>query len=264
MQSISTLAAIHPNAQIGQDVTISSFVTIEDDVVIGDGTWIGANAVIMSGARIGKNCKIYPGAVISAPPQDLKYAGEPTLLELGDNSVVRECCTLNRGTKATGKTVVGSKCLLMAYTHIAHDCIVGNECVFSNNATLAGHVEVDNYVTIGGMVAVQQFSKIGAYCMLGGGTVHNKDVPPYIRVAHYPTSYIGVNSIGLRRRGFSDTDIRQIQDIYHQLFVAKVNRREALRIVQEEMPDSPFKTNILEFIDASKQGIVKGLRSKQD
>lgn len=264
MQSISTLAAIHPNAQIGQDVTISSFVTIEDDVVIGDGTWIGANAVIMSGARIGKNCKIFPGAVISAPPQDLKYAGEPTLLELGDNSVVRECCTLNRGTKATGKTVVGSKCLLMAYTHIAHDCIVGNECVFSNNATLAGHVEVDNYVTIGGMVAVQQFSKIGAYCMLGGGTVHNKDVPPYIRVAHYPTSYIGVNSIGLRRRGFSDTDVRQIQDIYHQLFVAKVNRREALRIVQEEMPESTFKTKILEFIDTSKQGIVKGLRSKQD
>ena len=258
---ISPLAAIHPNAQIGQNVTISPFVTIESDVIIGDNTWIAPNAVIMSGARIGNNCKIHSNSVIAGAPQDLKYAGEPTLLFIGDNTVVRECCTLNRGTKATGQTVVGKNCLIMAYSHIAHDCYVGDDCILSNNATLAGHVEIEHCVILGGMVAIQQFSKVGAYTMLGGGTMYNKDVPPFIRCAHYPSSYIGVNSIGLRRRGFTELEVRQIQDIYHQLFVIKQPRKQALAFIQNELPESKHKSTILNFINSSQQGIVKGLRT---
>jgi len=261
MQQISPLAVVHPNAQIGRNVHISPFVTIEADVVIGDNTWIAPNVVIMSGARIGQNCKIHANAVIAGAPQDLKFAGEPTLLIIGDNTVIRECCTLNRGTKATGKTVIGKNCLIMAYSHVAHDCVVGDDCILSNNATLAGHVEIDNFVILGGMVAIQQFTKVGAYSMLGGGTMYNKDVPPFIRCAHYPSSYIGVNSIGLRRRGFTDADVRHIQDIYYQLFVVKKPRQETLNFIQNELPNSAYKTQILTFINNSKQGIVKGLRN---
>jgi UDP-N-acetylglucosamine acyltransferase len=257
----SPLAVIHPNAKIGKNVTISQFVTIEDDVEIGDNTSIAPNVVIMSGARIGKNCQIFPGAIISAAPQDLKFGGEATTLEIGDNTIIRECCTLNKGTKATGKTVIGSNCLIMAYVHVAHDCIVGDHCIMANNATLAGHVELEEAVIIGGMVAIQQFTKIGAYSMLGGGTLHNKDVPPYIRVGHQPSSYIGVNTIGLRRRGFSEADIRQIQDIYQLLFVAKIPRANALEAIRNQFGQSEYAQAILHFIQHSKQGILKGLKS---
>lgn len=259
----SPLSVIHPNAKIGKNVTISQFVTIEDDVEIGDNTNIAPNVVIMSGARIGKNCQIYPGAVVSGAPQDLKFGGEPTILEIGDNTIIRECCTLNKGTTATGKTVIGSNCLLMAYVHVAHDCIVGDQCIMANNATLAGHVELEEAVIVGGMVAIQQFTKIGAYSMLGGGTLHNKDVPPYIRVARQPSSYIGVNVIGLRRRGFSEADIRQIQDIYHLLFVAKIPQAQAIETIKSRFEASEYAQNILNFVENSKQGILKGLKSSQ-
>lgn len=255
----SPLSAVHPDAKIGHNVTISPFVSIDADVEIGDNTWIGPNATIMSGARIGKNCQIFPGAVLAAAPQDLKFGGEPTTLEVGDNTIIRECATLNRGTHATGRTVVGSNCLIMAYVHIAHDCIVGDYCILANNATLAGHVELEQAVIIGGMVAIQQFTKVGAYSMLGGGTLHNKDVPPYIRVARQPASYIGVNSIGLRRKGFSDTEIREIQDIYHLLFVAKISRAEAIESIQTQFAESKYQKIILDFVQQSKQGILKGL-----
>jgi UDP-N-acetylglucosamine acyltransferase len=257
----SPLSVIHPNAKIGKNVTISQFVTIEDDVEIGDNTNIAPNVVIMSGARIGKNCQIYSGAVVSGAPQDLKFGGEATTLEIGDNTIIRECCTLNKGTKATGKTVIGSNCLLMAYVHVAHDCIIGDQCIMANNATLAGHVELEEAVIVGGMVAIQQFTKIGAYSMLGGGTLHNKDVPPYIRVARQPSSYIGVNVIGLRRRGFSEADIRQIQDIYQLLFVAKIPRAQALETIKSQFEASEYAQNILNFVENSKQGILKGLKS---
>lgn len=252
------LAVVHPNAVIGNNVTISPFVTIEDNVVIGEGSWIGPNAVIMSGARIGKNCKIFPGAVVSSIPQDLKFKGEETVLEIGDNTVVREYCTLNRGTMANKKTVIGANCLLMSYVHIAHDCIVGDNCILANNATLAGHVTVEDNVILGGMVAIQQFTLIGTFSMLGGGVLLNKDVPPYVRVARYPASYIGVNVIGLKRRGFSADAISRIQDIYHRLFVSVQNRSEAVKLIQNELPDSPEKRLIMGFVENSQNGIIKG------
>lgn len=256
----STLSVIHPNAKIGNNVTISPFVTIEDDVEIGDNTYIASNAVLMSGTRVGKNCKIFPGAILGAIPQDLKFEGEHTTLEVGDNTTIREYCTLNRGTVANGKTVVGSNCLLMAYVHVAHDCIVGDNCVLANNATLAGHVEVEDFVVIGGLVAIQQFTKIGSHAMLGGGTMHNKDVPPYVRVARQPASYIGINSIGLRRRGFSEAAVQEIQDIYNYLYVSKMTRSEALAAIEKDFPQSEYKSAILNFINESKQGILKGLK----
>lgn len=253
-------AIIHPNAKIGQNVTISQFVTVEDNVEIGDNTWIGPNAVIMSGARIGKNCKIFTGAVISSIPQDLKFNGEDSLLIIGDNTVIREYCTLNRGTAANKKTIIGSNCLLMSYVHVAHDCIVGNNCILANNATLAGHVTIEDNAILGGMVAVHQFTKIGAFSMLGGGVLLNKDVPPFIRVARYPASYIGVNVVGLRRRAFSPDAIKNIQDIYHQMFVVNHNRSLAISSIEQQFPNSEEKNIILEFVQSSKNGIVKGLR----
>jgi len=254
------LAAVHEGAHIGKNVTISPFVTIEDDVVIGDDTWIGPNAVIMSGARIGRNCKIFPGAVISAIPQDMKFQGEASTLEIGDNTIIREYCTLNRGTAAYDKTVIGKNCLLMSYVHVAHDCIIGDHCILANNATLAGHVIIGDYALLSGMVAVSQFTKVGAHAMLGGGVLLNKDVPPYIRVARYPASYIGVNVIGLRRRGFSSENIQRIQDIYHQLFVVIQNRKQAIEAILEKVPDSAERTEIMSFVECSKNGIIKGLK----
>jgi UDP-N-acetylglucosamine acyltransferase len=254
------LAVIHPNAVIGDNVTISPFVTIEDNVVIGEGTWIGPNAVIMSGARIGKNCKIFPGAVVSSIPQDLKFQGEDSILEIGDNTIIREYCTLNRGTSANQKTVVGNNCLLMSYVHIAHDCQVGNNCILANNATLAGHVVVEENALLGGMVAVHQFTRIGAYSMLGGGVLLNKDVPPFVRVARYPASFIGVNVIGLRRKGFNADAIQRIQDIYHQLFVVSQNRAQAVSAIHNQLPKSKELDTIMGFVDNSQNGIIKGLR----
>lgn len=254
------LAVIHPDAVIGDNVTIGPFVSIEADVVIGEGTWIGPNAVIMSGARIGKNCKIFSGAVVSSIPQDLKFNGESTLLIIGDNTVVREYCTLNRGTAANKKTVIGSNCLLMAYVHVAHDCEIGNNCILANNATLAGHVAVEDNVILGGMVAVQQFTRIGAFSMLGGGVLLNKDVPPYVRVARYPASFIGVNVIGLKRRGFAADAIERIEEIYHRLFVAVQNRTEAIKLINTELPESSEKSLIMGFVENSQNGIIKGPR----
>jgi len=252
------LAVIHPKAVIGENVTIGPFVSIEENVVIGDGSWIGSNAVIMSGARIGKNCKIFPGAVVSSIPQDLKFKGEDTVLEIGDNTVIREYCTLNRGTLANKRTVIGSNSLLMAYVHVAHDCVVGDNCILANNATLAGHVVIEDNVILGGMVAVQQFTKIGAFSMLGGGVLLNKDVPPFVRVARYPASFIGGQVIGLKRNGFSSDAIDRIEDIYHRLFVAFQNRTEAIKLINSVLPDSPEKSIIMGFVENSQNGIIKG------
>ena len=254
------LAVIHPNAVIGSNVIISPFVTIEDNVVIGDGTWIGPNASIMSGARIAQNCKIFPGAVVGSIPQDLKFKGEESTLEIGENTVIREYCTLNRGTAANKKTVIGSNCLLMSYVHVAHDCEIGNKCILANNATLAGHVRVDENSIIGGMVAIQQFTHIGAFSMLGGGVLLNKDVPPFIRVARYPASDIGVTVIGLRRNGYNEEAIKIIQEIYRQLFVVSQNRKQALDFIENEILSTNESEKILEFVKNSHNGIVKGLR----
>ncbi|MCH2022531.1 MAG: acyl-ACP--UDP-N-acetylglucosamine O-acyltransferase [Saprospiraceae bacterium] len=256
-------AAVHPKARIGKNVKIGPWAHIEEDVVIGDNTTIAANVCIMSGTRIGKNCQIFPGAIVGAIPQDLKFNGEDTTLEIGDNVIIREYCTLNRGTRANYKTVIGNNCLLMAYVHVAHDCVIGEHCILANNATLAGHVEIEEHVIVGGMTAVHQFVQIGSFSLIGGGTLLNKDVPPYVRISRYPASYIGVNTVGLRRKGFSTTEIRNIQDVYHQLFVEHRNVSKAVKSIDLKIEDSVEKQRILAFVRASKNGVIKGLNKRK-
>ena len=252
------LSSVHPKAKIGKKVDIGPFVTIYEDAEIGDGCWIGPNVTIMNGARIGSNCKIYPGAVIAAEPQDLKYRGEITTAVIGSNTIIRECVTVNKGTMASGKTIVGEGCLLMAYAHIAHDCIIGNNCVIANNAALAGHITVDDYAILGGVTAVHQFVKIGQHAFVSGGSLVGKDVPPYVKAARIPLSYAGVNAIGLRRRGYDEATITRIEDIYRIIFVKHHNVSKALDLVEAEVEPSYERDLILNFIRNSERGIMKG------
>jgi len=258
---MSNLAQIHPNAKIGECVEIGPFTTIYGDVVIGSGTWIGPNVTIMDGARIGKNCRIFPGAVISAIPQDLKFAGETTTVEIGDNTTIRECCTLNRGTKDRMTTKVGSNCLLMAYVHLAHDAFVGDNCVIANSANIAGHVTIGNWVVIEGVVAVQQFIEIGDHAFIAGGSLVRKNVPPFIKVAREPLSYIGVNSIGLRRRGYTDEQVSRLEDIYRVLFVHNNTVVAGVKQIVDSFPDSDEKQIVLAFIQRSEKGVVRGAQT---
>jgi UDP-N-acetylglucosamine acyltransferase len=254
---ISPLAHIHPNAKLGKDVTVDPFAVVEGDVQIGDGTHIMSGAVVMKKVIIGKSCKIFPGAVIGAIPQDLKFNGEDTIVQIGDNTTIRECVTVNRGTKDKWKTVVGSNCLLMAYSHIAHDCILGDYVIIANSVQLAGHVEIGDHAIIGGMAAAIQFSKIGAHTYIAGGTEIIKDVPPFIKAGRSPLSYAGVNSVGLQRRGFTSEKINGISEIYRNIYLRGLNITQATQIIEKELPESDEKTEILEFIKASKRGILK-------
>ncbi|MGN6540233.1 MAG: acyl-ACP--UDP-N-acetylglucosamine O-acyltransferase [Ginsengibacter sp.] len=254
---ISPLAHIHPNAKLGKDVIVDPFAVVEGDVQIGDGTHIMSGAVVMKKVIIGKSCKIFPGAVIGAIPQDLKFNGEDTIVQIGDNTTIRECVTVNRGTKDKWKTVVGSNCLLMAYSHIAHDCILGDYVIIANSVQLAGHVEIGDHAIIGGMAAAIQFSKIGAHTYIAGGTEIIKDVPPYIKAGRSPLSYAGVNSVGLQRRGFTSERINGISEIYRNIYLRGLNITQATQIIEKELPESDEKTEILEFIKASKRGILK-------
>ncbi|MGV3763471.1 acyl-ACP--UDP-N-acetylglucosamine O-acyltransferase [Parapedobacter sp.] len=255
---IQPLAYIHPQAKIAGNVVIEPFVTIHKDVVIEDGTWIGSNVTIMDGARIGKNCRIFPGAVISGIPQDLKFDGEETTAEIGDNTTIRECVTVNRGTKDKWKTVIGKNCLIQAYSHIAHDCIVGDNCIFSNNSTLAGHITVGDFVVLAGMVAVHQFCHVGSHAFIAGGSLVRKDVPPFVKAAREPLAYVGINSVGLRRRGFSSSQINEIQDIYRVLFVKNNNLTKALDIIEAEYKPTEIRDEILDSIRNSNRGVMKG------
>ena len=252
------LANIHPEAKIAENVTIEPFATIYQDVVIGEGSWIGPYVTIMPGTRIGKNCKIYPGAVVGGDPQDLKYRGEYTTTEIGDNNIIRECVTINKGTSAKGKTVVGNNCLIMAYVHIAHDCLVGNNCILVNNTQLAGEVILDDFVILAGMVAVHQFVHIGSHVMIAGGSLVRKDVPPFIKAAREPLSYVGINSIGLRRRNFTNEKIREVQDIYRYIYQKGLNTSQAVEIIEAEMPATQERDEILLFVKDSKRGIIRG------
>ena len=252
------LAYVNPQAKVAKNVVIEPFVTIDKNVIIGEGTWIGPNVTIMEGARIGNNCKIYPGAVISAPPQDLKYNGEETTVTIGDNTTIREFVTINRGTKANMETVIGNNCLLMAYVHIAHDCIIGNNCILANAATLAGHIVIDDWAIIGGLSAVHQFVNIGSHTMISGGSLVRKDVPPFTKSAREPLSYVGINSIGLRRRGFSFEKIKEIQDIYRIIYLRGYNVTQAIDVIEAEMPATSERDEILSFISKSSRGIMKG------
>ena len=256
---MSNLSHIHPNAKIGKDVTVSPFSFIDDNVEIGEGTWIGPNVTIFSGARIGKNCRIFPGAVISAIPQDLKFKGEDTTTEIGDNTTIRECVTINRGTTDKMKTAVGSNCLLMAYVHVAHDCILGNNIIIANSVNLAGHVTIENWVILEGLAAVQQFVRIGAHAFITGGSLVRKNVPPFTKAAREPLQYVGINSVGLRRRGFSNESVLENEDIYRTLYVKGHNVTNALAIIEQEAPASKEKEQILNFIHESKDGIMRGI-----
>lgn len=256
------LVSIHPDAKIGKGVVIEPFTHIEGDVVIGDGSWIGSNVTIMNGARIGKNVKIFPGAVISAIPQDLKFAGEHTTAEIGDNSTIRECVTINRGTDDRGKTVIGENCLLMAYVHVAHDCIIGRECIVSNSTQIAGHVVIDNYVIVGGTSAIHQFVRIGSYCFISGGSLVRKDVPPYVKAIREPLTYGGLNFVGLKRRGFSLEKYNEIQEIYRYVFLKGLNTSQAVDQIVSDLKPSKERDEITGFITETERGIIKGYVAK--
>jgi UDP-N-acetylglucosamine acyltransferase len=252
-------AYIHPEARIGNNVTIEPFAYIDKDVEIGDNSWIGPNACIWQGARIGKNCRIFSGAQISCEPQDLKFDGEVTTTEIGDNSTIREFVTISRGTTDRMKTKIGSSCLLMAYVHVAHDCVLGDHCIISNSVQVAGHVTIDEYTVIGGTAAVRQFVRIGAHTMIAGGSLVRKDVPPFVSAAREPLGYSGINAIGLKRRGFTTGQLNQIQEIYRTIFLSELNTSKAMDKIKEEFEASPEKSMIIEFIENSERGIMKGI-----
>lgn len=255
------LAYIHPEAKIAPNVVIEPFVTIDKNVVIGEGSRIGSNATILEGTTIGKNCNIFPGAVIGAVPQDLKFVGEETTVEIGDNTTIREFATINRGTKARNKTVIGNNCLLMAYVHVAHDCIIGNNVILVNSVQVAGEVVIEDWAIIGGLSAIHQFVHIGAHVMVAGGSLVSKDIPPFIKAGRERLSYVGVNSIGLRRRSFTNEQIRDIQDCYRVLFQSSLNNSDALIRIEAELPASNERDDILLFVRNSQRGIIRGYAS---
>ncbi|WP_192346398.1 acyl-ACP--UDP-N-acetylglucosamine O-acyltransferase [Algoriphagus sp. Y33] len=255
---ISPLAHIDPKATIGKNVHIDPFTMIGENVTIGDNTWIGPNVTIFSGASIGKNCKIFPGAVIAGIPQDLKFQGEDSTVMIGDNTTIRECVTISRGTVEKQTTVIGSHCLLMAYVHIAHDCVIGSHVIIANSVQIAGHVSIDDWAIVGGSSAVHQFVKIGMHAMVSGGSLVRKDVPPFTKAAREPLSYAGVNSLGLRRRGFSSESISHIQEVYRYLFLNSMNNSRALEEIEVNLPATKERDEILNFIRSSERGVMKG------
>lgn len=260
---IQSLAYIDPQAKIAQNVVIEPFTVIHKNVTIGEGSWIGSNVTIFPGARIGNNCKIFPGSVIAAVPQDLKFNGEESTVVIGDNTTIRECVTINRGTVDKMITKVGNNCLIMAYVHLAHDVILGNNVIIANGVQVAGHVDIADNARIGGLCAVHQFVKIGRHVMIEGGSMVSKDVPPFTKSGRYPLSYEGVNSIGLRRSGFTMEKINEIQDIYRTLFVHNTNIGKALKIIEAEKPASAERDEILTFIKMSERGVMKGFQIKR-
>jgi UDP-N-acetylglucosamine acyltransferase len=262
MTQVHPSAVVSPKAQLAENVVIDAHCIVEDDVTIDAGSHISSSVRICSGSRLGKNLRIFHGASIGDEPQDLKYAGEKTELFIGDNTMVREFCTLHRGTTATRRTVVGSDCMLMAYTHIAHDCIVGNHVILANGVQLAGHVEIEDFAILGGILPVHQFVRIGRHAMVGGGLRIPKDIPPYILVGGYPARYYGLNSIGLRRRGFSAETRSILKRAYALLFQSKFNTQQAVKEIQSEFGNIEEVKHILDFVSKSKRGLLPGNHSR--
>jgi len=252
------LAYIHPQSKIAKNVVIEPFVTIEKDVEIGEGTWIGPNVTIMEGTRIGKNCRVFPGAVIGAVPQDLKFNNEYSTAEIGDNVTIRECVTINRGTEDRNKTTIGNNVLLMAYVHVAHDCSIGNNAILANSTNLGGHVDIGEFAILGGGTLVHQFVSIGNHVMVSGGALVNKDIPPFVKAGRDPISYIGINSIGLRRRQFVPEKIQEIQELYRIIYLKSLNNSQAVNFIEAEVKASKERDEIISFIQDSKRGIMKG------
>jgi len=255
---ISPQAHISPGASIADGAIIEPFAYIEDNVKIGSGTWIGPHAVVHSGTNLGEDCKVFSGAVIGAIPQDLKFSGEDSKVVIGDRTIIRECVTINRATADRMVTKVGSDCLLMAYCHLAHDVFVGDHVIIANSGNIAGHVTIEDWAILEGMVGVQQFVTIGQHSFVAGGSMVRKNIPPFVKAAREPLSFIGVNSIGLRRRGFDNEQVVNIEDIYRTLYVQNGNISQALRVAETELPQSDEKTIILGFISASDKGIIRG------
>lgn len=251
------LAYIHPEAKLGANVVVEPFTYISQKVEIGEGTWIGPNVTIFDYVKIGKNCRIFPGAVIGAIPQDLKFKGEVSVVEIGDNTTIRECVTVNRGTAARAKTVVGSNCLLMAYVHVAHDCIVGNSVIIGNGTQLAGEVEIDDFAILSAHVLVHQFVRIGSYVMISGGGLVRKDVPPYVKAGKDPLAYVGLNIIGLRRRGFNPEKVNEIHEIFRSIYQKGMNVSQGIQWIEENMPSNPDRDYIVNFVKNSKRGIIR-------
>ncbi len=259
---IHSTAIVSSKAQLAEGVIVDPYAIIEDDVIIGDGTHIGPHVLIANGARIGKNCKIHNGAVVSTPPQDLSYKNEPTTFEMGDNTIIREFCTLNRGTiKQHQKSSVGTNCLLMAYTHVAHDCIIGNNVIIANSVQMGGHVAIDDFSIIGGLVAIHQFVRIGAHTMVGGHFRVPKDIPPYIMAGGWPVSFERLNIIGLKRRGFSQEGIDSLNDAYRILYLSNLNVSQGVEKIKATMNITPEVQNVLDFIADAKRGIITARRN---
>lgn len=258
--NIHPLALVGKKARLGENVTIGPSAILGDDIIIGDGSTIAPYAIIQDGARLGKECKIASFAVIGGPPQDLKYKGEPTLLEIGDRCDIREYVTLNRGTIESGKTVIGNNCMFMANAHVGHDCIIGDSCILANSVALAGHVTINNWVIVGGLTPVHQFVLIGDHAMIGGGLRVGKDVPPYVLAGREPLGFEGLNSIGLRRRGYSRETIDLIDKAYVLIYRSNLNVSQAVARIKEELEQTPEIKNILDFIAKSKRGIIPGPR----
>lgn len=260
MLNPSSLSFIHPNATLGTGVQVLPFCYIDEDVVVGDNCKIGPNATLLAGTRLGMDCVVFPGAVLGAVPQDLKFSGEYSTLVIGNNTIIRECVTLNRGTRETGSTIVGENCLLMAYVHVAHDCLLGNNLVLSNGVQLAGHVQIDDHAVLGGHVLVQQFCRIGRFSFVAGAGLVRNNVPPFIRVAREPLSYIGVNKIGLSRKGFQPAEIAEIKDIYNLLFVFNKGINSGIAQIQDTIFTTSYKEEIIDFVNQSKS-LIAGFNS---
>lgn len=256
---ISNHAQVSEKAQLAEGVVVDAFSVICEDVVIGKNTHVHPNVVIYPGTRIGDNCEIFPGATIGVIPQDLKFDGEYTTVEIGNNTVIRECVTIHRGTKDRMMTKVGDNCLLMTYVHVAHDCIIGNNVILASYVGLSGHVLVDDFAILEGKVGTQQFIHIGKHAFIAGGTLVRKDVPPFIKAAREPITFAGVNSVGLRRRGYSDEDVREIEDVYRTIYVQNNNITKGLEAVKEQMKGSPISEEIIRFIEGSDKGIIRGM-----
>ena len=258
MNTVSNLAFVHPEAKLGDNIIVEPFAFVDRNTEIGDGTLVMSHSTILNGARIGKNCTVFPHATIAGIPQDLKFQGEDTIAEVGDNTIIRECATVNRGTASTGKTVVGSECLIMAYSHVAHDCILKNNIIIGNATQLAGEVEIDDYAIISGGSLIHQFTRIGAHSMIQGGSKIPKDIPPFVLVGREPIVFMGLNVVGLRRRGFTSEQINSMQEIYRYIYQTGNNVSQATEKIEKELPETAERNHILEFIRSSSRGIVRG------
>lgn len=258
MNNVSTLAYVNSNAQIGKDVIIEPFAYIDDNVVIGDGCRIMSHSTVLSGARLGKSCTVFPGAVVGGIPQDLKFHGEKTTAEIGDFTTIRECATVNRGTASKGKTVVGNNCLIMAYSHVAHDCVLGNHVILGNACQIAGEVQIFDWAILSGGCLIHQFCRVGEHVIVQGGSRSPKDIPPYVTAGREPISFAGINLIGLRRRNFSPEQIQTIQECYRTIYQSGLNFSQAVERIEQNLEPSVERDTVLNFLKTSQRGILRG------